>query len=237
MKDSGSVVLEGKVNGETGGENLKGVCMPIEEDEDATEDQVTEEAPKIRVLPTPNPPSRQEALEHNCTHIPFRSWCQHCVRGKSKAGHHKAGAGMAGSEMPIVNFDYAFLGDRRQSADGEDEDEGDQHENEDDAIKTTVLAGRDAKSRVCCAIPVPQKGIDMMEWLLRESLRFLDVLGYASVVIKSDQEMSLGSLIGKMKTHRGEQTQTMIEHNRMVIPKAMDLSRGPSSLSKARSAP
>ena len=212
-KDSGSVVVKNIVDGEndkTGGESLKDECMPIEEEEDAAEDQ---EAPKIRILPTPNPPSRQEALEHNCTHIPFRSWCQHCVRGKSKSSHHKAGAGMAGSETPVVSFDYAFLGDRRQNAEKEDEDEGGQHVEDDDVTKTTVLVGRDAKSRVCCAIPVPQKGIDMMEWSLREGLRFLDFLGYASVVIKSDQEVSLGSLLGRMKTHRGEQTQTMIEHS------------------------
>ena len=30
---------------------------------------------------------------------------------------------MAGSETPVVSFDYAFLGDRRQNAEKEDEDE------------------------------------------------------------------------------------------------------------------
>ena len=52
-------------------ENMTGECLPIEEYEEAEEDHVTEESAKIRVLPSPNPPSRQEALEHNCTHIPF----------------------------------------------------------------------------------------------------------------------------------------------------------------------
>lgn len=51
-----------------------------------------------------------------------------------------------------------------------------------------------------------------MKWSLREGLRFVDLLRYASVVIKSDQEVSLGSLLRRMNTHRGEQTQTMIEH-------------------------
>ena len=117
------------------------------------------------------------------------------MRGKSKAGHHKAGAGMSGSETPVVSFDYAFLGDRNQSTDKEDEDDDDQRDDEDETVKTTVHVGRDARLRVCCAIPVPQKGIEVMEWSLREGLRFLDVLGYASIVIKSDQEMSLASLL------------------------------------------
>ena len=73
--------------------------------------------------------------------------------------------------------------------------------------------GRDAKSRVCCEMPIPQKGIDVMEWSLREGLRFLDFLGHTSVVINSDQGAALKSPIGRMKTHRGEQTQTMIEHS------------------------
>ena len=113
-KDSGSVGVEGDASegiSKTGGDNSRGECMPIEEEEDAIEDQVTEEAAKIKVRPTPNLPSRQEALEHNCTHIPFRNWCQHCVGGKSKAGHHRAGVGMSESETPVVSFDYAFLGD------------------------------------------------------------------------------------------------------------------------------
>ena len=165
MKDSGSVGVEGNADesiSKTGGENLKGECMPIEEEEDAAEGQVTEESVKIRLLPNPNPPSRQKALEHNCTHIPFRSLCQHCVREKNKAGHHKAGAGMSGSATPVVSFDYAFLGDKRRGTDKEDEDGGDKHDEEDDTVEATVLVGRDAKSRVCCAIPVPRKGIDVM---------------------------------------------------------------------------
>ena len=95
MKDSRSVGMADNaeaITGESGNENLNGECMPVEEDEDAAEGQTTEESVKIRVLPNHNTPSRQEALEHNCTHIPFRGWCQHCVRGKSKSSHHKAGA-------------------------------------------------------------------------------------------------------------------------------------------------
>ena len=46
-KDSGSVGVEGNASegiSKTGGENLKGECTPIEEEEQAIEDQVTKEA-------------------------------------------------------------------------------------------------------------------------------------------------------------------------------------------------
>ena len=50
-------------------ENIKvSKCvMSFEEEE--------EEALRPRGVPTPSPPSRQERLEHELTHLPFRSWC------------------------------------------------------------------------------------------------------------------------------------------------------------------
>ena len=64
-----------------------------------------------------------------------------------------------------------------------------------------------------CYTRTSEKGIDVEEWSLREGLRFLDFPGYTSLLLKSDQEVSLGALLSKMKTHRGEQTQTMTEHS------------------------
>ena len=31
-----------------------------------------------------NQPSSQEVQEHMKTHIPYRSWCAHCVRGRGE---------------------------------------------------------------------------------------------------------------------------------------------------------
>ena len=32
----------------------------------------------------PREPSAEERIEHEKTHLPFRSWCRHCVRGRGK---------------------------------------------------------------------------------------------------------------------------------------------------------
>ena len=69
-----------------------------DEDEVHEEEQASREAVRINVLPSLNPPSRQEALERYCTQIPFRSWCPHCVRGTSKSSHHRASGDMGKSE-------------------------------------------------------------------------------------------------------------------------------------------
>ena len=44
-------------------------------------------------------------------------------------------------------------------------------------------------------------------------MRFLKLLGYTSVVLKSDQESALGVVLRRLRTHRGDQTQTMTEHS------------------------
>ena len=46
---------------------------------------------------------------------------------------------------------------------------------------------------------------------LKETLRFLEFLGYANLVMKSDQEAALKAIMAKVRSHRGDQTQTMHE--------------------------
>ena len=43
-----------------------------------------------RVPRAPRTPSQQEIDDHEVTHCPFRSWCEHCVRGQAKDDPHCA---------------------------------------------------------------------------------------------------------------------------------------------------
>ena len=129
------------------------------EDEDHEEFEV-QEGSHVKPLKSPSAPSRQEMLEHSITHYPFRSWCVHCTRGKCKASQHNISGGSEASEVPIVGFDYAFLSDRGSK---DEEDKGDV---DDTTLK--VFVAHDSKSKVCATIPVPQKGIDLEDWSVRE---------------------------------------------------------------------
>ena len=42
----------------------------------------SEEGEAPRALRDPGMPTDRERREHMLTHIPFRSWCEHCVRGR-----------------------------------------------------------------------------------------------------------------------------------------------------------
>ena len=47
-------------------------------------------------------------MEHRLTHMPYRSWCEDCVAGRSRRDAHSR----SGEEalMPVIAMDYAFLG-------------------------------------------------------------------------------------------------------------------------------
>ena len=57
-----------------------------------------------------NAPSDKEVREHYKTHIPFRNWCPHCVKGRAKAGFHmKRKEEDEGTQVPVISFDCMYL--------------------------------------------------------------------------------------------------------------------------------
>ena len=52
----------------------------------------------------PYVPTRQERLEHEVTHVPYRSWCEHCVKGKAKSTPHKHEANRV-EGIPVIGLD------------------------------------------------------------------------------------------------------------------------------------
>ena len=45
------------------------------------------------------------------SHIPYRAWCSHCVRGRGKSfAHHRVNRQEDPEEVPVVSIDYGFFG-------------------------------------------------------------------------------------------------------------------------------
>ena len=57
----------------------------------------------------PRAPTQAEREEHELTHLPYRSWCIHCVKGRGKDAPHLVAA--SDGVLPEVHFDFAFMGD------------------------------------------------------------------------------------------------------------------------------
>ena len=178
------------------------ICQPVNEDNEENHEGGDQDEPEFgsvrpTTLTSPYTPTRQERMEHELTHIPYRSWCDHCVRGKCAAMAHRKSTLEDDRKIPVVGVDYAFL--KRSDETGDVISE----------VKTMVI--KDGRSKAVFPIPVLQKGLDADEYSTRNMLRVLDFMGYAEVILKSDQETALDKVIESAKIHRGPGTQTMTE--------------------------
>ena len=52
------------------------------EDREAHDEQEEFGSRKVVRKHDPRQPSHQETEEHEMTHLPFRSWCRHCIMGR-----------------------------------------------------------------------------------------------------------------------------------------------------------
>ena len=145
--------------------------MAIEHDDvlDADGDDAVQPA---LCLPCPKVPSAKEVEIHNLTHLPYRSWCRHCVAARRPNSHHRTST--SHRSVPLLVADYCFLGDT------------------DDQEKVTVLVACLYPSRSILATVVPSKGPDPQA--VARLATFIKESGYSKVVYKSDQEAAIRSL-------------------------------------------
>ncbi len=147
------------------------------EDEDGSyheefEDQ-DESAPRVRFARSPSTPTKAEREEHEIHHTPFRSWCVHCVRGRSIASPHKSKGGEPREhQVPVVAMDYTFLGGQ-----------------EDEAVAPVIVI-KDGASGATMSQLVPCKGASV-PWVQKSVSGFIRFLGYARLILKSDQEPAI----------------------------------------------
>ena len=83
----------------------------------------SEEGIKIRGKSIVTGPSKEEYDEHMRTPVPFRNWCEFCVKGKAKADPHKRGMAeksrIEERGIPVVGIYYTFPRSEVSSGDEE----------------------------------------------------------------------------------------------------------------------
>ena len=100
----------------------------VEDDEIEIEAEVCEESRVPKKMQNPMLPSKAEKDMHEFTHVPCRSWCERCVRGRGECVRHEVGKEML--EQTEVHMDFFFVGD------------------EDQNEKLTVLAAQERTTRM-----------------------------------------------------------------------------------------
>ena len=152
-----------------------------------------EEGIRAKGATVPTMPSQEEVEAHMLTHVPYRSWCKHCVKGKAKGKPHfrtKAG----GDDVPCVVLDYMYMT-------GGEEEDGDERGMPilvaKDMMNTAVSTG------MIFARVVPHKG--RCAYAVKSLAADVGALGYKQLVLKSDGEPAVPVLKEAVKAERHEQ--------------------------------
>ena len=84
---------------------------PSRAQEDEGDDEEMENGRRTTVkLQDLSMPTKAEREEHDKTHLPFRSWCRHCVRGRGNELPHRSN--QCETEGVEMSFDFFFGGMR-----------------------------------------------------------------------------------------------------------------------------
>ena len=118
-------------------------------------------------------PTEKEVNEHNLTHLPFRTWCAHCIRGKAKNPPHKRQKeNEREKRTPVISADYCFLG------------------NEEDESQAPVWVMTDHETKAVFAYVCEQKGSES-KGVVDQVVEDINKLGRTKVILKTDQEPAI----------------------------------------------
>ena len=117
-------------------------------------------------------PTQREREEHEATHVPFRDWCAHCMMGRGRTHRHVAKQKSEDqSRRPIIAMDYFFM--RMECSPSVQ------------AISEESITCMNIMSSVAL-----KKGVEE-PWTIERVAKFIDLLGYREITLKSDTEPAI----------------------------------------------
>ena len=167
---------------ETGPESgeMEMECRECEDDSGENEAQISKGLKQVYM------PTAEEVRDHERTHLPFRDWCEHCVRGRAQNDHHKRNKGEEG-EVPKISWDYFYMFQKRDPK-GKSVEKG-----------LPCVAMRDSRSKLKLATMVPNKG--ECEYAIRAAQRDVTrLMGYDKMIFKSDQEEAIKVFLDRVQS-------------------------------------
>ena len=175
----------------------------------------------------PSPPSREQQLIHEITHMPFAPWCPHCVAMRSMPDRSE-GLVEGPRDVPCISYDFCYTGYDPESNEfvaKEPKSEEDLHG------LLCCLVAHDSSTGSVLAVPCESKA--STRHLGVELMRFIQSLGHATVQIKCDSEPATLSLQKAIVTSRQclglktlEQNPPIHHHqSNGAVEKAVDLIR------------
>ena len=139
-----------------------------------------DEAMVPRVPNLPPEPSARQVAEHELTgHAVYRSWCRHCVASKGRAHAHSS---REEGELPEIGIDYGFFG-----------------RDKEDVLPILCVKCRNSSTGCMGATVVDRKGAT--DYASSYLVAFIKSLGFKRILVRSDNERSLLSLIERVTSN------------------------------------
>ena len=147
---------------------------------------------RVRSIPKPMLPSRVDREKHELTHLPYQTWCRHCVLARAQNdAHRRTKKHSTEREVPVISGDFCFMG----------------HVDQEKASPIFVL--RDHNSRMTFSHMVQGKSTKnelYSDYIHSAVLKDLEYLGYKKIVFKTDQEPAMIALQERIQRSREDQT-------------------------------
>ena len=115
--------------------------------------------------------AKGEREEHEATYVPFRDWCAHCIVAKQKSADQ--------SRRPIIAMDYFF---RRMECSTSVQTISEE--------SITCIAVKEDRHQNIMSIVTLKKGVEE-PWTIETVAKFIDLLGYREITLKSDTEPAI----------------------------------------------
>ena len=133
----------------------------------------------------PKLPTNEEVKEHYLSgHMPYRSWCHHCVGGRGRERDHTKKGDEEQQGIPEYHMDYCFPGDEFNE-------------------RLTVLVVIEKYTKMKKAVVVPNKG-STGGFAAKMVLDLINECGDKDrdVILKTDQEPAIKFLVDDVCVHR-----------------------------------
>jgi len=164
----------------------------------AAGDAAEDEARRPTMRRAPGEPTKQEIIEHNLTHLRFRSWRPCCVAGKAKQWpHHKSPVQEESEDtVPSIHMDYWFMRD-------------------DEVVENvTVINVKEKNTKMFSAHVVRKKGNENEE--AARIIKDIEKMGsIGKIIVKTDQEPSTLAVAKEIKRLRLPLQSTILESSKI----------------------
>ena len=162
------------------------------------DDPGSEETKSVKMKKTPRQPSQREREEHERTHLPFRDWCTHCIKAKSRNDPHKRETDVMKDEESIddaistVSFDYSYFNDNLGKMTKEEYNEA---LSKGERMNRPMIVIEDRETGAIVAHMCSQKGPGD-KWIVRRIGKDLEEMGYGGtrIILKCDQENPIAAV-------------------------------------------